>query len=184
MKNSIFRIAAKEAGVADLNGSLDGPDGGRDRQTGHLRRREGRQELRAEFDKLKVKFGYLNNQRLEDADIVALADLPSIEVLRAKLLGLLQTPGHEAGRAAQHAGQPAGPRPPGQGEKQRKRGLIRTCIKPFHLGRCLPTGSGETKQTTTVNRRFAGCELEMRRSSGRDGDDRLKGNMARHKQTS
>jgi len=46
----------------------------------------------AEFDKLKIKFGYLNNNRLQSADILALADLPSIEVLRGKLLGLLQTP--------------------------------------------------------------------------------------------
>ena len=46
----------------------------------------------AEFDKLKVKFGYLNNQRLEEAEIMALADLPCLEVLRAKLLGLFNAP--------------------------------------------------------------------------------------------
>jgi large subunit ribosomal protein L10 len=46
----------------------------------------------AEFDKLKVQFGYLDNQRLEQAAIVALADLPSLDVLRATLLGLLNAP--------------------------------------------------------------------------------------------
>ena len=46
----------------------------------------------AEFDKLKVKFGYLDNQRLEEAAIKVLADLPSLDVLRAKLLGLLNSP--------------------------------------------------------------------------------------------
>ena len=46
----------------------------------------------AEFDRLKVQFGYLNNQRLEQAAIVALADLPSLDVLRATLLGLLNAP--------------------------------------------------------------------------------------------
>ncbi len=46
----------------------------------------------AEFDKPKIKFGYLKNQRLEGADIVALADLPSIEVLRSKLLGVIKAP--------------------------------------------------------------------------------------------
>jgi len=46
----------------------------------------------SEFDKLKIKFGYLNNSRLADADIIALADLPSIEVMRAKFLGLLNAP--------------------------------------------------------------------------------------------
>jgi large subunit ribosomal protein L10 len=34
----------------------------------------------------------LNNQRLEDSAILALADLPSIEVLRGKLLGLMNAP--------------------------------------------------------------------------------------------
>ena len=34
----------------------------------------------------------MNNQRLELADILALADLPSIEVLRGKLMGVLQAP--------------------------------------------------------------------------------------------
>jgi large subunit ribosomal protein L10 len=46
----------------------------------------------AEFDKLKLKFGYLNNQRLDEKSIIALADLPSLDVLRAKLLGLLNAP--------------------------------------------------------------------------------------------
>jgi large subunit ribosomal protein L10 len=39
-----------------------------------------------------VQFGYLDNQRLEQAAIIALADLPSLDVLRAGLLGLLNAP--------------------------------------------------------------------------------------------
>ncbi len=92
VKNSIFRIAAKEAGVADLTGTL----------AGQLAVVTGRQDVSAtakilktftsEFDKPKLKFGYLNSQRMESQDIITLADLPSIEVLRAKLLGLINTP--------------------------------------------------------------------------------------------
>ena len=92
VKNSLFRIAAKEAGVADLNGAL----------TGQIAVVTGQKDVSAaakivktfssEFDKLKVKFGYLNNNRLEASDLSALADLPSIEVLRGKLLGVLQAP--------------------------------------------------------------------------------------------
>ena len=80
VKNTVFRIAAKEAGVADLNGSL----------TGQLAVVTGKKDVSAaakalknfaaEFDKLKLKFGYLNNQRLEQASLVALADLPSLDV--------------------------------------------------------------------------------------------------------
>jgi large subunit ribosomal protein L10 len=92
VKNSIFRIAAKEAGVGELNGAL----------TGQIAVVTGQKDISiaakvvktfgSEFDKLKVKFGYLNNDRLADADILALADLPSIEVLRSKFLGLLNAP--------------------------------------------------------------------------------------------
>src|SRR5437660_3039887 len=92
VKNSIFRIAAKEAGVGDLNGTLTGQlavvTGQRDISTAA----KVVKTFGSEFDRLKVHFGYLNNQRLEQPDILTLADLPSIEVLRAKFLGLLNAP--------------------------------------------------------------------------------------------
>lgn len=43
-------------------------------------------------EKLKIKFGYLNSKRMEQADIMTLAELPSIEVLRSKLLGVISAP--------------------------------------------------------------------------------------------
>jgi large subunit ribosomal protein L10 len=46
----------------------------------------------SEFERPKIKFGFLNNARIEAATVIQLADLPSIEVLRGKLLGLLNTP--------------------------------------------------------------------------------------------
>src|SRR3954470_15017156 len=92
VKNSIFRIAAKEAGIGDLNGAL----------TGQLAVVTGQRDISSaakvvktfgsEFDRLKIHFGYLNNQRLEQAELLTLADLPSIEVLRGKLLGLFNAP--------------------------------------------------------------------------------------------
>jgi len=92
VKNSTFRIAAKEAGVADLSGVL----------TGQLAVVTGQRDISAsakalktfasEFDKPKLKFGYLDNKRLEVSEVITLADLPSIEVLRSKLLGVLQAP--------------------------------------------------------------------------------------------
>src|SRR5437763_1418620 len=92
VKNSIFRIAAKEAGVGDLNGAMTGQiaviTGKRDVSTAA----KVVKTFGKEFDKLKIHFGYLNNQRLAQQDILTLADLPSIEVLRARLLGLLNAP--------------------------------------------------------------------------------------------
>ena len=92
VKNSLFRLAVKEAGVADLGATLAGQlavvTGQRDVSSAA----KIVKTFSAEFDKPKVRFGYLKNQRLESAEILALADLPSIEVLRGKLLGVIQAP--------------------------------------------------------------------------------------------
>jgi large subunit ribosomal protein L10 len=92
VKNSVFRIAAKEAGLGDLNGAL----------AGQLAVVTGQRDISAaakvvktfgsEFDRLKVHFGYLNNSRLEQAAILTLADLPPMKILRAQLLGALCAP--------------------------------------------------------------------------------------------
>jgi large subunit ribosomal protein L10 len=92
VKNTIFRIAAKEAGVGELNGALAGQVAVVTGQKDISAAAKIVKTFGAEFDKLKVHFGYLNNKRIEQADILALADLPSIEVLRGKLLGVLIAP--------------------------------------------------------------------------------------------
>ncbi len=91
VKNSLFKIASKEAGVPEL-GAL----------AGQLAIVTGQKDVSSaakviktfsfEFEKPKIKFGFLKNQRLENAEIIALADLPSIEILRGKFLGVLQAP--------------------------------------------------------------------------------------------
>jgi large subunit ribosomal protein L10 len=92
VKNSLFRLAAKEAGLADLGAGL----------TGQLAVVTGQKDISSaakvvktfssEFEKPKIRFGYLKDQRLEMADILVLADLPSIEALRSKLLGVVMAP--------------------------------------------------------------------------------------------
>ena len=92
VKNNIFRLATKEAGVAELEGTLTGQlaviTGPKDISTAA----KVVKTFRAEFEKPTIKFGYLNNKRLETAEVMALADLPSLEVLRAMLLGVVQQP--------------------------------------------------------------------------------------------
>ena len=92
VKNTVFRIAAKEAGVADLNGSLTGQLAVVTGQKDISVAAKALKNFSAEFDKLKLKFGFLNSQRLESPAILALADLPTLDVLRAKLLGLFSAP--------------------------------------------------------------------------------------------
>ena len=69
VKNTIFRIAAKEAGVADLGGAL----------AGQLAIVTGQKDIAAaakvvkayqsEFDKPKLQFGYLGSQRLSAEEL-------------------------------------------------------------------------------------------------------------------
>lgn len=92
VKNSIFRIAAKEAGVSDFNGALAGQVAVVTGQKDISQAAKVVKTFGAELDRLKVHFGYLNNQRLENTQVIALADLPSLEVMRSKLLGLFTMP--------------------------------------------------------------------------------------------
>lgn len=90
VKNSLFRLAAREAQVGDLHGAL----------TGQLAVVTGQKDVSvaakvlktfaAEFEKPKMQFGYLGNERLEQAQLLVLADLPSLDVLGGQLLGVLQ----------------------------------------------------------------------------------------------
>jgi large subunit ribosomal protein L10 len=92
VKNTIFRIAAKEAGVADLGGTL----------AGQLAIVTGQKDIAAaakvvkayqsEFDKPKLQLGYLGSQRLSAEELRVIADLPPLPQLQGKLLGLLQAP--------------------------------------------------------------------------------------------
>jgi large subunit ribosomal protein L10 len=92
VKNTIFRLAAKEAGTditgASLSGQLAVVTGQKDVSAAA----KVIKTFASEFEKPKLRFGFLNNQRLEPAAITTLADLPPLEVLRAKFLGLLNTP--------------------------------------------------------------------------------------------
>jgi len=92
VKNSIFRIAAREAGVGELNGALAGQLAVITGQKDISAAAKAVKTFAAEFDKPKLRFGYLNSKRLEANDLKTLADLPSMDVLRGKLLGVLNAP--------------------------------------------------------------------------------------------
>lgn len=92
VKNSLFRLAAKEAGITDLGQPLAGQLAVVTGQKDVSVAAKTLKNFRAEFEKPVVRFGFLNNQPLSATDIVSLADLPSLDVLRGKLLGLLMAP--------------------------------------------------------------------------------------------
>jgi large subunit ribosomal protein L10 len=92
VKNSLFKLAAKEAGMADLGPTLSGQVaivlGDKDIAAAA----KTLKTFKAEFEKPQIKFGYLGNQRLESAAILTIAELPPMDALRSKFMGLLNTP--------------------------------------------------------------------------------------------
>jgi len=98
VKNSVFLVAAKEAGLGELNGMLSGQLAVVTGQRDISMAAKVVKTFGAEFDRLKVKFGCLNNQRLEESDILTLAGLPSMEVLRGTLLSVFNAPATKLAR--------------------------------------------------------------------------------------
>ena len=92
VKNSSLRVAAKSLGLPDIEGALIGPTaivvGGRNSA--------GVAKVLKQFfkdkQKIEVKAGVLSKKLISPKDVSRLADMPSLDVLRAQLLGLLNQP--------------------------------------------------------------------------------------------
>jgi|UniRef100_UPI00404AF311 large subunit ribosomal protein L10 len=93
VKNSSLRVAAKAMGLPEFEDSLTGPTaivvGGANSP--------GVAKIVTDFfkskQKVEVKAAILSQKLLTSDDVKALAALPSLDVLRAQLLGLLSQPG-------------------------------------------------------------------------------------------
>jgi large subunit ribosomal protein L10 len=106
VKNTMVRHAIKAAGLAGLDESLTGMTaviyGGP--QADVSAAAKILKQFAKDFEKPKIKAGLMGAQVLKPADVSAVADLPSLDALRAQLIGLLQTP---ATRVAVVLGAPA-----------------------------------------------------------------------------
>ena len=97
VKNTLTAIAAKEAGLDDLIPSLNGTTAMADSLTDAV----APAKIISEFvkknkldkeEKLVVKAGIVDGTVIDVKGVTALADLPSREVLIAKMLGSMQAP--------------------------------------------------------------------------------------------
>ncbi|NBZ95051.1 MAG: 50S ribosomal protein L10, partial [Proteobacteria bacterium] len=92
VKNTFLRRSIKEAGLPELDDHLNG-------QTAYV---TGDKDIcsaakilktfSSEFEKPKIRAGVLDNAVLDTPQVIALADLPSKEVLQSQLLGMLLQP--------------------------------------------------------------------------------------------
>lgn len=92
VKNTLFRIAAKEVGVADLSSALAGQIAVVSGQKDIAAAAKVIKTYQAEFEKPKLQFGYLGSKALSAEEIRAIADLPPLPQLQGKILGVLQAP--------------------------------------------------------------------------------------------
>ncbi len=107
-KNTMLRHAMKAAELPDLDRDFGGMTAvviGHDRADIGAVAKVLKQFGKEFAEKPKFKIGSLGKKALSAVEISAVADLPSLDALRAQLVGLLQTP---ATRIAVVLGAPAG----------------------------------------------------------------------------
>ncbi len=92
VRNTFLKIAAKDLSMPELEGSLAGQTAMVTGESDICGAAKILKTFAAEFKKPTVRAGVLDNAPLTTDQVGELADLPSKEVLQAKLLGLLQTP--------------------------------------------------------------------------------------------
>ena len=92
-KNTMFKIAAEESGIKgvqdiDLKGQLAVTTGQRDISSAA----KALKAFHKESERCEIRFGYMDSERLDKEDLLAIADLPPLEQLRAQLVGVLAAP--------------------------------------------------------------------------------------------
>ena len=92
VRNTFLRIAAQELQMPEISDSLAGQTAMVTGDADICAAAKVLKTFSAEFKKPTVRAGVLDNAALTSAQVAELADLPSKDTLRAKLLGLLQTP--------------------------------------------------------------------------------------------
>ena len=92
VKNSLTSLAMKANGLEDLVGFLNGPTAMAYSTTDAVAPAKVLSEFAKKFEKLELKAGVVEGKIIDVDGIKALAELPSREVLIAKVLGSLNAP--------------------------------------------------------------------------------------------
>jgi len=92
VKNTFLRRALSDAGLPDLNGELKGQTAIVYGPSDISAAAKALKTFNSEFEKPEIKLGVLDKNVLNADEIKAIADLPSREVLLAKLLSVINAP--------------------------------------------------------------------------------------------
>lgn len=92
IKNTLSKLALKNAGIESFAAHFTGPTAVAIENGDPVSTAKVLLDFSKEHSKLKLKAGLLGDKLLSSEDLKALANLPSREVLLAKLLGTMQAP--------------------------------------------------------------------------------------------
>ncbi len=92
VKNNLAKIAAKETGLDDINDYLEGPVAIAYTSEDPIALAKALTKADKDYKSLSLKVAYLDGKILEPSDIKDLGEIPSKEVLQARLCGALQGP--------------------------------------------------------------------------------------------
>jgi len=92
VKNAMFRLAAKEVGLPDMTGLLNGQLAVVTGQKDVSGAAKVIKTFAKKTDKPKFRFGFMDNEQLDADQLQQLASLPPLDVLRSQLLGVLNAP--------------------------------------------------------------------------------------------
>lgn len=90
VKNTLTKIAAKDAGIEGLDSLLEGPSAVAFIKGDPVEAAKGLRDFAKANPKLVIKGGYMDGRALSTSEISQLADLESREVLLAKLAGAMK----------------------------------------------------------------------------------------------
>lgn len=104
IKNTFLRRSIKDAGLPELDTYLTGQTAFVTGEKDICGAAKILKTFASEFEKPKIRAAILDNAVLETAQVIALADLPSKEVLQSQLLALLLTPATQLVRTLNEPG--------------------------------------------------------------------------------
>ncbi len=92
VKNTFIRRALGDAGLPDISADLKGQTAVVTGESDVAAAAKVLKTFTAEFKKLSVRIGVIDNALVDSNQIAAIADLPSRDVLLGQLLGTIQSP--------------------------------------------------------------------------------------------
>jgi len=98
VKNTLLKRALKDANLPEVDGDLSGQTAVVLGEKDVCAAAKVLKNFNSEFKKPVIKVGILDRAVIGNAQIIALADLPSREVLLAKILGVIAAPASQLAR--------------------------------------------------------------------------------------